>query len=135
MKPAQLARARRTAAGYLSAEMTFRRTTGTATFDPTTGRQTPGASTVVWSGSGAISDRRDPRAVMWGAQQLAEGQVLIRAALDAQTIKVGDEVTVDVPGDWPGATRLWVHDIPGRQDAVLARIICTTTKPGDDGRS
>ncbi len=135
MKPAQLARARRTAAGYLSASASFTRTTGTATFDPATGRQTPGATTVVWSGSVSIGDRRDPRAAMWGAQQLAQGQVLVRAPIDAQTVKIGDEVTVDEPGDWPGATRMWVHDIPGRQDAVLARIICTTTKPGDDGRS
>ena len=133
MKPAQLARARRTAAGYLSAHVTFRRTAGAATFDGTTGTITPGAASVVWSGDASIADRRDGRAVVWGGQGLDVGQVLVRAALTADDVRPGDEVAVDVPGDWPGATRLWVHEIPGRQDAVLARIICTTTKPGSDG--
>lgn len=130
MNAVQLARARATAATFCTAAVTITRP-GAATFD---GDQiVPGTGDTIYSGPASISDRRDTRAAQWGGLVLNAGQWLLRAPLDAQAVKPGDLVHVDDPGDYPGTIRdLWVHDIPGRQVEVLARIIVATTKPGDD---
>lgn len=129
----QVAQARATSATFLTGAVTIRRLSGPATFDPNTGTIAPASGDVIYTGPASISDARDARTVQWGGQGLQEGQTLIRAPLDAQALP-GDQVTIDNPGDYPAATRtLWVHEVKGRQVAVLTRIIATTTRPGDDG--
>lgn len=132
----QVAAARRRAGTFLTATIRIERATGAATFDSTTGTLTAGATTVVYDGPASLSTRTMTRGqVDWGGQTVQAGQVLVRAPLDAQTVQPGDEVVVVDPGDFPGTddAELWVHEVPGRQVAVLARIICAHTKPGDDG--
>ena len=127
--PAQLAQARTTAAGFCTAQVTITRPS-----DPTFtgGVITPGTATTIYAGCASISDRRDTHPTDWGGVHLEAGQWLLRAPLDAAQVRPGDLVHVDTPGDYPGGVRdLWVHEIPGRQMTVLARVIVTSTRPGD----
>lgn len=125
----QVARARVVASEFCTAEVTVTRG-GDPVF--ANGKITPGAGTVVYAGVASISDRRDSRPAEWGGLQLAAGQWLMRAPLNAHAVERGDLVHVDVPGDYPGVQRdLWVHEVLGRQIGVLARVIVSTTEPGD----
>lgn len=130
----QVAVARKRSLEYCTSTIRFTRPAGAPTFDPSTGTTTPATPTVLYDGPCGISDSTYQRtSTTNGGQALAPGEVLVRAPLDAQAVLPGDEATVIDPGDWPGTDRrLWVSRLAGRQTAVLARIICTTTQPGAD---
>lgn len=128
----QIAAARkRTKAQYLAdAKVTVTRIDpGEVTY--VDGRLITAPGTITYSGPASISAARQPVTMTIGGETVQIEAWLIRAPLDAQSVQPGDKIVVDEAGDLPLAHRdLWVHHIPGRQTAVLARIIATATRPG-----
>ena len=133
MTLAHIAAARATASQFLTASITITRTPTASTFDNTTGKITTAAPTTIYSGPASITDPNTTTNTRWGGQQLDVNQVGIRAPL-CTGVLAGDAITVTNPGDWPGTNRtLWVDHQIGRTEAVLARVVATTIRPGTDG--